>query len=183
MFRLMRRHPLVASVLLFLGLGTATIAGAWGFEIFGRYVPCKLCLEQREPYYLALPLVALAFLPAFLNGPRFLTASLLAVSAGAMAYVAGLGLNQSGADWGLWEGPAECGGGTASSESVGGLMAQLETLQLVSCTEAAWRFLGLSFAGWNAVVSTALAGIALFGAVAALRSKRRALSGKVIEPA
>jgi len=36
----------------------------------------------------------------------------------------------------------------------------------VSCTEAAWRFLGLSLAGWNVLISLALAA---FAALAAAR--------------
>jgi disulfide bond formation protein DsbB len=35
---------------------------------------------------------------------------------------------------------------------------------VIRCDEAPWHFLGLSFAGWNAVVSAALALVALFGA-------------------
>jgi len=34
----------------------------------------------------------------------------------------------------------------------------------VACDEAAWRFLGLSFAGWSAVLSLVLAGLAGYGA-------------------
>jgi disulfide bond formation protein DsbB len=40
-------------------------------------------------------------------------------------------------------------------------MKQLETARVVSCTEAAWQFLGLSLAGWNVVISLALAGMAI----------------------
>ncbi len=32
----------------------------------------------------------------------------------------------------------------------------LESARAVSCTSAPWRLLGLSFAGWNAVISLAL---------------------------
>ena len=35
---------------------------------------------------------------------------------------------------------------------------------IIRCDEASWRFLWLSFAGWNAVVSAFLAGIAAWGA-------------------
>ncbi|HAH66070.1 MAG TPA: disulfide bond formation protein B, partial [Rhizobiales bacterium] len=35
---------------------------------------------------------------------------------------------------------------------------------VIRCDEASWRFLFLSFAGWNAVVSAFLAGIAAWGA-------------------
>ena len=48
---------------------------------------------------------------------------------------------------------------------MGDFLKQLETARIVSCTEAAGRFLGLSMAGWNAVVSLALAA---FAAAAAL---------------
>ncbi|HEY7664715.1 MAG TPA: disulfide bond formation protein B [Xanthobacteraceae bacterium] len=34
----------------------------------------------------------------------------------------------------------------------------------MSCSEASWRMLGLSFAGWNAAISGLLAGIAAYGA-------------------
>jgi disulfide bond formation protein DsbB len=35
---------------------------------------------------------------------------------------------------------------------------------VVRCDEAAWRFLGLSLAGYNVLISLALAGVALWGA-------------------
>ncbi|MGZ8417342.1 MAG: disulfide bond formation protein B, partial [Methyloceanibacter sp.] len=35
---------------------------------------------------------------------------------------------------------------------------------IIRCDEASWRFLGLSFAGWNAVASAFLAAVAAFGA-------------------
>ncbi|MEP3665226.1 MAG: disulfide bond formation protein B, partial [Roseibium sp.] len=47
-----------ATGLLLLG-GLAAIATAWGFQLVGGFVPCKLCLEQRIPYYAGLPLAAL----------------------------------------------------------------------------------------------------------------------------
>jgi disulfide bond formation protein DsbB len=39
----------------------------------------------------------------------------------------------------------------------------------VRCDEAAWRMLGLSLAGYNVLVSAAVAGIALWGAAAVTR--------------
>jgi disulfide bond formation protein DsbB len=42
-------------------------------------------------------------------------------------------------------------------------MKQLQTTRVVSCTEAAWRFLGLSLAGWNVLASLALFGLAVIG--------------------
>jgi hypothetical protein len=46
----------------------------------------------------------------------------------------------------------------------GGVAGAIEHAQVVSCSEASWRMLGLSFAGWNAVISGLLAAIAAYGA-------------------
>jgi disulfide bond formation protein DsbB len=42
--------------------------------------------------------------------------------------------------------------------------SSIERAEVVSCSEASWRMLGLSFAGWNAAISGLLAGIAAYGA-------------------
>ena len=65
-----------------------------------------------------------------------------------MLYNAGLGAYHAGVEWGFWEGPASC----APSVGVGSaadMLDQLQNAHAPSCTEATWRFLGLSFAGWN----------------------------------
>ena len=43
---------------------------------------------------------------------------------------------------------------------MGDFLSQLQTTRVVSCTEAAWRFMGLSLAGWNVLISLALAALA-----------------------
>ena len=47
---------------LAFGLGLATIAGAWGSQLWGGLVPCELCLEQRVAYYWGLPVLALVLI-------------------------------------------------------------------------------------------------------------------------
>lgn len=44
------------------------------------------------------------------------------------------------------------------------ILAELETVRVVSCTEVQWRFLFLSFAGWNVVISLLLVAVAFWGA-------------------
>jgi len=46
----------------------------------------------------------------------------------------------------------------------GSLIEQMNQARVVRCDEAAWRFLGLSLAGYNVLVSLMLAAIALWGA-------------------
>ena len=141
----------------------ATVGGALVFEHVFGYVPCKLCLIQRDPYYaaIAVGLVTAVLPPRWGRAGLWLLALLFLVSAGLGAYHAGV-------EWGFWPGPSDCGGGAgASAGNMGDFLNQLQTTRVVSCTEAAWRFLGLSLAGWNAVISLGLAGLA----VAAFRDR------------
>jgi len=46
------------------------------------------------------------------------------------------------------------------------LQEQLKKMILVRCDEAQWRFLGLSLAGYNALISLAMAVVALWGVLA-----------------
>ncbi len=129
----------------------AAIGGAWGFQLIGGYVPCALCLEQRLGYYAAIPL-ALAGLVAYGRAPA-LSKIAFALAAAAMVWSAGLGVYHAGAEWGYWPGPESCGGGEQVRDA-SNLLAAIEGTRLVSCTEAAGRFLGISFAGWNAVAAS-----------------------------
>jgi disulfide bond formation protein DsbB len=159
-----RRLDLTAATLV-LVLGLATILAAWAFQIVGGYVPCMLCLKERIPYYVGLPLAALALIAIFAGAPAGLARLLLALTALAFLVGFGLGVYHAGAEWAFWAGPSTCGGGLAGGS--GSLLDQLDNIHVVSCTEASWRFLGLSFAGWNAFVSLVLAVIALWGATRA----------------
>jgi disulfide bond formation protein DsbB len=139
------------------------IGGAWAFELIGGYIPCALCLEQRVPYYVALPLAILALVVA---GRAALFARLLLVGAAiAMLWSAGLGVYHAGAEWGYWPGPEACAGGIEVRDA-SVLLDQLRATRPPSCTEAAARFLGLSFAGWN-VLAAGLAAVLLLAAAAA----------------
>ena len=146
---------------LTFALAAATIIGAWGFELIGGYKPCALCLQQRWAYYFSLPVLALICLRMWSG-----RADLDVVRWGFMAVVlamllnAGLGVYHSGVEWAWWAGPDACSTGAGLS---GGL-PDLSKARVINCSDAQWRFLGLSFAGWNVVISLMLAGMALVGA-------------------
>ena len=84
-----------------------------------------------------------------------------------------LGINHAGVEWGWWPGPSDCGatGAATGIKSTQDLLNQLNGIRIVSCTEAAWRFLGLSFAGWNAVMSTILTAASAYAAAGGLSSE------------
>ena len=147
----------------FVFLASCTVVlSALGFEHIGGYQPCKLCLEQRGPWYMAIPIAAIALLSVAFKWPDRVSRGAIAIVGVLMLYSLVLAIRHSGVEWQWWEGPSDCGaveGGI--STSTGGLLDQLETTLPPSCNEAAARFLGLSFAGWNAVASLVLAIVSL----------------------
>jgi disulfide bond formation protein DsbB len=156
----------VACALAGLALAVAAILIALGFQHFGGFIPCALCLEQRTPYYAAIPALAAGLVLHAGASPAFVVRGLFAIAALVMAYGAFLGIHHAGFEWGLWAGPTDCavvaGGGTVAAD---GLLAAIDGVKPPSCDEAALRVLGLSFAGWNALAASAaamLAGLAAF---------------------
>lgn len=146
-----------------LALALAAILGAWTFEAFG-YLPCELCLKQRIPYYTGIPLAALTLWLAMKPGPHpALPAAFLGLAIIFYASMA-FGIYHSGVEWGMWPGPAGCTGSMKAAASSADFLKQLETTRVVRCDEVAIRILGLSLAGWNAVVSCFIGIAAAVGA-------------------
>lgn len=140
----------------------AVILSALAFEHIGGYQPCKLCLQQREPWYLGIPVMAIGTVSLLMKWPACLTRGAMVLAGLILLYSIVLGIHHSGVEWGWWEGPGDCGvveGGIAND--AGNFLQQLETAVPPSCTDAALRVLGLSFAGWNAMMSLLLAVLAL----------------------
>ncbi len=144
---------------LVLVVATATILTALAFEHLGGYAPCPLCLEERYAYYFAVPASALALFLARGDNIGFARILLILI---ALAFLAnmGAGIYHAGVEWKWWPGPGECSGAFELQWGDGGVV----DTPIIRCDEASWRFLGLSFAGWNAVVSALLALVAAFGA-------------------
>ena len=154
----------VTALLLLFGMA-ATVGIALGFEHIGGYIPCKLCLEQRWPYYVGVPLMAVAAISSHFHWPAWMTRGLLLLGALVMLYSLYLGVFHSGVEWGWWAGPADCGAVATQADTGGaGVLDAINTIIPPSCDKAALRVLGLSFAGWNALVSFALMLVAFRGA-------------------
>jgi len=146
--------PQRAALLIFL-VALATIAGAWVFEYYG-YAPCELCLKQRWAYYAGVPLALVVALLAPRN-PGLARTGLTLLALLWFASMA-FGIYHSGVEWKWWPGPATC---TAQAGFTGGLPDLSKPAVL--CDTPAIRILGLSLAGWNAVISLGLALLALAG--------------------
>jgi disulfide bond formation protein DsbB len=162
-----RAEPAAAAAIAVFVLSLATLAGAWFFEYVLKLAPCPLCLEQRIPYHVIIPLSLLLAIAALARAPRNLVLVGFAAIAIAAACNIVLGTYHAGVEWHWWAGPADCSGPLTDLRTGGSLLDQLHAVHVVRCDEAAWRFLGLSLAGYNVLISLALALIAGFGLNAA----------------
>ncbi|MCA6105880.1 disulfide bond formation protein B [Bradyrhizobium cenepequi] len=156
-------NPALAASAAVAVIAAATLAGAWFFQLVLEILPCPLCLEQRYAYYLAIPLGALVAFVAGKGAPRPLLLAGLAILALAAFANAGLGAYHAGVEWGLWQGPTDCTGPVGNLGSAGTLLQRLDTVKVIRCDEVQWRFLGLSLAGYNVLISLLMAAIAAWG--------------------
>lgn len=167
------RWPIFAAI-----AAIAMLASAHAFERFAHLPPCALCLRQREVYWGVLALAAAA-LAARLIVKSHPVARAFDVLLG-LAFLTGfvVAVYHAGAEWKFWPGPQTCSGTPGGVLAAGGdlLAALSRPTVVVPCDEAPWRMLGLSMAGWNALVSAGLAVLSFCAAAA--NARREALSAE-----
>lgn len=169
-----RTEPTAAAAAAIAVIGLAAILGAYFFQYVLGLPPCPLCLEQRIAYYISIPLAAMIMLGLTVNSSRKVMLLAFAAIALAMLWNAGLGVYHSGVEWHWWEGPKDCSGPVSNFGPAGGLLDKIQNTRVVRCDEAAWRFLGLSLAGYNVLISLTLAALAAWGALGAYRAWKAA---------
>jgi disulfide bond formation protein DsbB len=156
-------NPALTSSLAILVIAAATIAGAWFFQLVLEILPCPLCLEQRYAYYFAIPFAALVALAAAKGAPRAVVLAGLAILALVALGNAVFGAYHAGVEWGFWQGPTDCTGSGVSLGNAGSLFDNLDKVKVIRCDEVQFRFLGISLAGYNALISLLMAAIASWG--------------------
>src|SRR4030081_2849070 len=166
-------NPALTAALSTAVVAAATLAGAWFFQLVLDIRPCPLCLEQRYAYYLAIPLGALIALAAVRDAPRAMLLAGLAILAAAALGNASLATYHAGVEWHFWQGPTDCTGEIGNLGSAGNLMARLDTVKVIRCDEVQWKFLGLSLAGYNVLISLLMAALAAWGIVRLAAAKKQ----------
>ena len=167
------RNPALTAAPAVAVIAAATLAGAWFFQLVLDIRPCPLCLEQRYAYYLAVPLGFLVAFAASRGAPRPLLLAWALPSSSwprwqclarrlsrrrRMGVLAGADrLHRAGRR--SRQAPARCCNGSTS-------------VKVIRCDEVQWRFLGLSLAGYNVLISLLMAAIAAWGFFAAKRLDR-----------
>ena len=152
--------------LIALLLPAALLAGAFGSQYLGGLYPCEMCWWQRYAHMAALVPAALAFTtPA--GSPRSRAFVLLAALA--IAVSGAIGFYHAGVELKVFEGFTTCTS-TVQAGSTADMLKQILKAPIVRCDEVQWSFLGISMAGWNAIIS--LSGAALIALLTLTGSKR-----------
>jgi disulfide bond formation protein DsbB len=132
---------------------TGLLIAVFAMQYIGGLAPCSLCLTQRWPHGATLVLGLIAFVPITGATARRLLLALIALS---FAVTAGIGAYHAGVEYGWFAGPTACSG-TISGNTVEELKRQLMAQPVVRCDEVSWSLFSVSLAGYNFLVSTALA--------------------------
>ncbi|QDP19251.1 disulfide bond formation protein B [Sphingomonas xanthus] len=137
--------------------------GLLGGALFSQYVgglhPCEMCYWQRWPHAAAMVMAIWALLsPAATGRARMLVLG----AALAIALSGAIGVFHAGVEAGLWEGVTSCTATAASS------LDDILNTPLIRCDQVPWSFLGISMAGWNAILS--LGGATMIGWLALRRA-------------
>jgi disulfide bond formation protein DsbB len=148
-----RRSPVALARLIALLVPAALLGGALFSQYVGGLHPCEMCLWQRWPHGFAIVVAAFAFLfPASSRNARLL----VALAALAIALSGAIGVFHAGVELKLWEGITRCSTNGALS------LDELMKVPLVRCDQVQFSFLGISMAGWNAILSLGAAGFIAF---------------------
>jgi len=153
-------RPLALAKLLSLGVPGALLAGAYGSQYIGGLAPCEMCYWQRWAH-----IAAIAFALVALSGAGRLPdrgRSFVWLAGLAILVSGAIGAYHAGVEAGVFEGFTQCtsvaGGGGSSQD----LLAEIMAAPLVRCDQVQWELLGISMAGWNAILSTASALVILW---------------------
>ena len=130
--------------LLALVVPSALMLGALASQYIGGLHPCEMCYWQRWPHDAAIVLALFAF------GTRVNKAShvLVALAALAIMVSGGIGVFHAGVEYGWWEGITTC-----STTAAGVSLEDIMRAPVVRCDVPQWTLLGISLAGFNAIIS------------------------------
>lgn len=138
--------------LLAIAIPAALLGGAYISQyVFGLY-PCEMCWWQRYPHFAALAFGLLSLVAA----PKTWWIALAALAIMISGFI---GAFHAGVEYGWWEGITTCS--TPFNAEGGDPLEAVMNAPLVRCDEAPWTLLGISLAGFNALISV-LSALAIF---------------------
>lgn len=143
--------------LLAIAVPAALLGGALGSQYIGGLYPCEMCHWQRWGHYAAF---GLALLSLILGSRGQASRILVWLALAAIASSGLVGVYHAGVEADIFEGFTQC---TASAGgSTDDILAQIMDAPLIRCDDVQWSFLGISMAGWNAIISLGTVGLILW---------------------
>ena len=142
--------PLAKARALALIVPLALLGGAYGFQyVWGHLWPCEMCWWQRYAHFAALPFG----LATVLAGPRLRDGGRILVWLAALAiFVSGaIGFYHAGVELKIFPGFTQCT--AALTGSAADMLKAVFDRPMVRCDDVQWSWLGISMAGWNAIIS------------------------------
>jgi disulfide bond formation protein DsbB len=148
--------PLAKAKALALIVPLALVGGAYGFQyVWAHLWPCEMCWWQRYAHFAAIAFAVLALLAGRM---RDRGRALVWLAALAILVSGGIGFYHAGVELKIFPGFTQC---TASlSGSAQDMLNDVFNRPMIRCDDVQWSWLGISMAGWNAIVSL-LSGLAI----------------------
>ena len=115
--------------------------------------PCNLCIIERIPYIAAIVLISLIFI---LNRYQKIISSLILIF---FIFGSVVSFYHFGIEQGFFSESLVCDLGNSQPINKGELLNQLKKTEIISCKDVTFRFLGLSLATINTIISIILSGI------------------------
>ena len=122
----------------------ALLAGAYGSQYWGGLAPCEMCYWQRWAHWSGLAFAAAALLAGRLpdRGRSFVWLAAMGIAASGT-----IGVYHAGVELDYFEGFTQC------TAVAGATLAEIMAAPVIRCDEVQWSLLGISMAGWNAILS------------------------------
>lgn len=135
---------LAAAKALALLVPAALLGGAYGSQYLGGLAPCEMCYWQRYAHFAGLAFALAALVAGGLpdRGRSFVWLAALGVLGSGL-----IGFYHAGVELRIFEGFTQC---TSSGART---LEEIMAAPVIRCDQIQWSFLGISMAGWNAILS------------------------------
>ena len=136
-----------------LAFSILSLSIAYFIQYILGHKPCNLCIIERIPYIAAIILISLIFI---LNRYQKIISSLILIF---FIFGAVVSFYHFGIEQGFFSESLVCDLGNSQPLNKEELLNQLKKAEIVSCKDVTFRFLGLSLATINTIISIILSGI------------------------
>ena len=136
-----------------LAFSILSLSTAYFIQYVLGHKPCNLCIIERIPYIAAIILISLIFI---LNRYQKIISSLILIF---FIFGSVVSFYHFGIEQGFFSESLVCDLGNSQPINKEELLNQLKKAEIVSCKDVTFRFLGLSLATINTIISIILSGI------------------------